>query len=173
LPLLHRSLSSILKRYAAASGSIDAVRGSGFAAEQFARAYADSIGLHIFSVQRNNGTGFDLITAKVNNGVVSDVMIMDIKNTIGEIPSATAMGAGAKKPAENFNGNIKRAIDVLENSEAYRGSDITSQVSKAISNGNYGMALVTTPHARVGANVASQVQAASGKTLMPPLRWLP
>jgi hypothetical protein len=173
LPLLHSSLSWILKRYAAASGSIDAVRGSGFAAEQFARAYADSIGLHTFSVQRSNGTGFDLITAKVNNGVVSDVMILDIKNTIGEIPSATAMGAGAKKPAENFNGNIDRAIKVLENSEAYKGSEVARQVARSIRQENYGMALVTTPHARVGANVASQVQAASGKTLMPALRWLP
>jgi hypothetical protein len=59
----------------------------------------------MFSVQRAHPTGFDLITAKVNKGVVSDVMMLDVKNTIAEILSITSFGARARNPASNFNGN--------------------------------------------------------------------
>jgi hypothetical protein len=161
-----------LGRYASVGGSIDAVKKAGFAAEALAFAKAESLGLTTFKVQRSNGTGFDLITAKVNNGIVSDVMILDVKNTIGEIPSITAFGPGAKNPAANFAGNLSSAVEKLSGG-VYKGNDIAEQIANAIKRQNYGMAIVTTEHATVGANVASQALRVTGKPLGPPLRWLP
>jgi hypothetical protein len=161
-----------LGRYASESGSIDAVKASVFAAKTYAKTYAKSIGLKVFKVQRDNGTGFDLITAKVNNGIVSDVMILDVKNTIGEIPSITAFGPGAKNPAANFAGNLSSAMEKLQRG-VFEGNDVARQVADAIKRQNYGMAIVTTEHATLGANVASQAVRVTGKPIGPPLRWLP
>jgi hypothetical protein len=157
-----------LGRYASIGGSIDAVKASGFAAETYTRVYAESIGLKTFNVQRKNGTGFDLVTAKVDaNGMVTNVMVLDAKNTIGAVDSITAFGAGAKR-AENYQRNVDHAIKQL----VAENSPVARQVVTALESNNFGLAVVAHPGARIDPAAIAAVQARTGKT--PTLwGWLP
>jgi hypothetical protein len=157
-----------LGRYASIGGGIDAIKASGFAAETYTRVYAESIGLKTFNVQRKNGTGFDLVTAKVDaNGMVTNVMVLDAKNTIGSVDSITAFGAGAKR-AGNYQGNVDHAIKQL----VAENSRVADQVVAALENKNFGLAVVSHPGARIDPAAIAAVQARTSKT--PTLwGWLP
>jgi hypothetical protein len=156
------AVAAILGRYASIGGAIDAIRMSGVAAETYITAYAKSIGLETFLVQRSNGTGFDLITARANpKGGVSDVMVLDVKNTSGVVDSVTALGAGSKRPG-NYAGNVATAIDELLTQQRL-GSRYAGDVAAALDNRNFGVGIVAHSAATISADVTAAILARTGK----------
>jgi hypothetical protein len=153
--------ASALGRYASMGGSIDAIKASGAAAETYLKALLESQGFRTFNVQRANGTGFDLISAKIAaDGSVSDVMKLDVKNTAGLVDSITAFGAGAKR-AGNYQGNVASAIKQLI---AMKDPAATA-VAVALRDGDFGVALVAHPSAQIAQSVYTTVTKQTGKQL--------
>jgi hypothetical protein len=150
---------------------IDNLKSAGFTNDRFIPVYAWSLGYVTFKIKRSNLSGFDLIAAKLNEGVVGDVLVLDPKNTVGEITRVTAMGLSATNPQKNFEEHLVNAIKELRVGPLSKKS-FACQVANKLSQGNYTISVVTTELATIGKDVVTQIKDATGKNLGQPLRWL-
>jgi hypothetical protein len=155
----------------AGSSPIDLAKAAGYTAETFTQMYAKGVlGLETFMVQRANGTGFDLITAKLgSNGTIGDVMMLDVKNSSDLVDSVTAFGAGARRPT-NYADNLRHTLTALQ-IQARNGVPNALRLRNELQSGNFGIGIVAAPGARMSNSVVTQITAATGRApqLLP---WL-